>query len=180
MFAVERLIEKQAKQQAYTVPDAGELAGNFAFAGKGVTANQLYDPLTTMQLGNGTWTRNPIPGNIIPANRIDPVAAKFLSLTPWALPNAPGTYSNTGPQNNFQGTYLKKVFWENYTGRIDHQFDPQSQAIRELAIQFPLSAQGPNPQVAQPLFDSSLVTENDYQSTATLGVTKIIHPHLDR
>ncbi len=92
VFAVERLIEKQAKQQAYTVPDANELAGNFSFAGTGVTANQLYDPQSTMQLANGTWTRQPLPGNIIPANRIDPVAAKFLSLHPWALPNAPGTY----------------------------------------------------------------------------------------
>ena len=177
VFAVERLIEKQAKQQAYTVPDAGELAGNFAFAGKGVTANQLYDPLTTMQLGNGTWTRNPIPGNIIPANRIDPVAAKFLSLTPWALPNAPGTYSNTGPQNNFKGTYLKKVFWENYTGRIDHQIDPSLKLFANWQYNSRYQ-RSPNPQVAQPLFDSSLVTENDYQSTATLGVTKIIHPTL--
>ncbi len=33
VFAVERLIEKQAKQQAYTVPDANELAGNFSFRG---------------------------------------------------------------------------------------------------------------------------------------------------
>ena len=84
VFAVERLIEKQAKQQAYTVPDASMLAGNFSFAGKGVTANPLYDPLTTTQLANGTWTRTPIPGNLIPTNRIDPVAVKFLALTPWA------------------------------------------------------------------------------------------------
>src|ERR1035437_303046 len=39
-------------------------------AGKGA---QLYDPLTTRQV-SGAWTRDPIPGNILPANRIDPVA----------------------------------------------------------------------------------------------------------
>ena len=47
-----------------------------------MTANPLYDPLTTTQLANGTWTRNPIPGNMIPTTRIDPVAVKFLGLTP--------------------------------------------------------------------------------------------------
>ncbi len=177
VFAVERLIEKQAKQQAYTVPDANELAGNFSLAGTGATANQLYDPLTTTQLANGTYARNPIPGNIIPANRIDPVAAKFLALMPYALPNAPGTYSNTGPQNNFQGTYLKKVFWENYTGRIDHQFDPSLKIFANWQYNSRYQ-RSPNPQLSQPLFDSSLVTENDYQTTATLGVTKILRPNL--
>ncbi len=105
------------------------------------------------------------------------MAAKFLSLDPWALPNTPGTYSNTGPQNNFQGTYLKKVFWENYTGRIDHQFDPSLKLFANWQYNSRYQ-RSPNPQVAQPLFDSSLVTENDYQNTATLGVTKIIRPTL--
>jgi hypothetical protein len=176
VFAVERLIEKQAKQQAYTVPDAAELAGNFSFAGHGVTANQLYDPLSTA-LVNGAWTRAPLPGNIIPASRIDPVAQKFLALTPWALPDTTGTYSNTGPANNFQGTYLKKVFWENYTGRIDQQFTPNFKIFANW--QYNSRYQRiPNPQLSQPLFDSSLVTENDYQSTATLGATKILSPSL--
>jgi len=175
VFAVERLIEKQAKQQAYTVPDADELAGNFAFAGKGINPNQLYDPLSTVQAANGTWSRTPIAGNIIPANRIDPVAAKFLSLTPWALPNAPGSYSNTGPSNNFQGTYLKKVFWENYTARIDHSISPSLKIFANWNYNSRYQRQ-PNPQLAQPLFDSSLVTENDYQNTATLSATKIVTP----
>ena len=177
VFAVERLIEKQAKQQAYTVPDAAMLSGNFSFAGQGVVANPLYDPLSTTQTSTGAWTRNPIPGNVIPSSRIDPVATKFLNMTPWALPNTTGTYNNTGPSNNFQGTYLKKVFWENYTGRIDHQFD---QSLKMFANwQYNSRYQrSPNPQLSQPLFDSSLVTENDYQNTATIGVTKLISGHL--
>src|SRR5580704_15499635 len=83
VFAVERVIEKQAKQQAYTVPDAAELAGNFSFAGQGVTANPLYFPQSTAQV-NGLWTRTPIPGNAIPKSMIDPVAAKFIALQPYA------------------------------------------------------------------------------------------------
>lgn len=176
VFAVERLIEKQAKQQAYTVPDAAERSGNFSLAGHGVTANQLYDPLTT-QLVNGAYTRAPIPGNIIPASRIDPVAAKFLSLQPWALPNAPGTYSNTGPANNFQGTFLKKVFWENYTGRLDQQFNPNFKMFANWTYNSRFQ-RSPNPQIANPIFDASLNTEQDYQNTAAIGATKILSPSL--
>ena len=172
VFAVERLIEKQAKQQAYTVPDANMLAGNFSFPGQGVTANQLYDPLSTAQV-NGVWTRTPIPGNIIPASRIDPVAAKFYALTPYALPNTNGTYNNTGVSNNFQGTYLKKVFWENYTGRLDQQFTPSFKMFGNWQYNSRYQRQ-PNPQLSNALFDSSYVLEHDYQTTATLGATKIV------
>jgi hypothetical protein len=176
LFAVERLDEKQAKQSAYTVPDANMLAGNFSFTGQtpaGTTVNPLYDPLSTTQLANGTWTRTPIPGNIIQPTRIDPVATKFFSLTPWALPNVAGTYSNTGPSNNFQGTYLKKVFWENYTGRIDQQFTPSFKIFGNFTYNSRYQ-RSPNPQLSQPLFDSSLVLEHDYQNTGTFGATKII------
>jgi hypothetical protein len=172
VFAVERLDEKQAKQAAYTVPDAAELTGNYSFAGHGVTANPLYDPLSTA-LVNGLWTRTPIPGNIIPTTRIDPVATKFFSLTPYALPDTTGTYSNTGPNNNFQGTYLKKVFWENYTGRIDQQFTPTFKIFGNWTYNSRYQRQ-PNPQLSNPLFDSSYVIEHDYQSTSTLGFTKIL------
>ena len=180
VFAVERLIEKQAKQQAYTVPDAAMLAGNFSFAGKlsgNTVANPLYDPLTTVLNANGTYSRSPIPGNIIPASRFDPVAVKFLALTPWALPNAPGTYGTTGPSNNFQGTYLKKVFFENYTGRLDHQVNQNLKLFASWTYNSRYQRQ-PNPQLPQPLFDASLNTENDYQTTATIGVTKIISGNL--
>ena len=142
-----------------------------------MTANPLYDPLTTTQLANGTWTRNPIPGNVIPQSRIDPVAVKFLALDPWGLPNAPGTYSNTGPSNNFQGTYLKKVFWENYTGRLDHQFDPSFKIFGNWTYNSRYQ-RIPNPQLSQPLLDSSYVLENDFQTTSTLGATKILRSNL--
>ena len=128
---------------------------------------------------NGQYTRSPIPGNIIPQSRIDPVATKFLSLTPYALPDTIGTYSNTGPSNNFQGTYLKKVFWENYTGRIDQQFTPTFKMFGNWTYNSRYQ-RIPNPQLSNPLFDSSYNTEHDYQSTATLGFTgKILSSSLD-
>ncbi len=67
----------------------------------------IYDPKTiTCTNPNGCasgtgYTATAFPGNVIPVSRIDPVAAKFLSLKPYNLPNLAGTYTNTGPDNNF-------------------------------------------------------------------------------
>ncbi len=176
LFAVERVIEKQAKQAAYTVPDANELMGNFSFAGTGATPNQLYYPNSTT-LVNGVYTRTPIPGNIIPPSLIDPAAAKFIASIPYAAPNAPGTYSNTGPSNNFQGTYLKKYFSENYTGRVDQQINPNFKIFGNWLYKT-IYQRSPNPNVSNPIYDSSLVLEHDRNNTATLGATKIFGPTL--
>jgi hypothetical protein len=71
--------------QVNTVPTQAIKSGNFA----GQSA--IFDPDTTTPLGTG-YTRTAFAGNVIPANRIDPVAAKLLALEP--LPNAPGAANN--------------------------------------------------------------------------------------
>jgi hypothetical protein len=49
---------------------------------------QVYDPRST-QLVNGRFVRQPIPGNIIPASRLDAVGMNLINLYP--LPNQAGT-----------------------------------------------------------------------------------------
>jgi hypothetical protein len=176
VFAVERVIEKQGKQAAYTVPTPQELMGNFSFAGEGVTPNQLYYPNSTT-LANGIWTRTPIPGNIIPPSLISPVAQKFIGLNPYATPDTPGTFSNTGPSNDFNGTYLKKYFSENYTARVDQQITPSFKMFGNWLYKS-IYQRSPNPQIAVGALDGSLVVTHNYDNTATLGATKIISPTL--
>jgi hypothetical protein len=53
----------------------------------------IYDPATTRVLPNGTVVRDPFPGNIIPANRISPLARQWLQFLP--------TPTNDGPLNNY-------------------------------------------------------------------------------
>ena len=48
---------------------------------------QIYDPATA-RLVNGVVTRDPFPGNIIPANRINPIARNVLGFFP--APNIAG------------------------------------------------------------------------------------------
>jgi hypothetical protein len=54
------------------VPTSLERRGDFSQTRSGTTPVIIYDPLT----------HQPFPGNIIPANRINPVAAKILSYVP--------------------------------------------------------------------------------------------------
>jgi len=75
-----------------TVPTALQRAGNFSqtYASNG-TLIGIYDP------SSSTTQRTQFPGNIIPKDRIDPVAAAVMNLYP--LPNATGNPITN--QNNY-------------------------------------------------------------------------------
>ena len=69
----------------------------------------IYDPMTGNPDGTG---RTPFPGNVIPADRIDPTSAQIQSRIP--MPNAAGlsgNYSDTGPFNLDRNNYDLKVNW---------------------------------------------------------------------
>src|SRR5258707_3191600 len=87
-----------------------------AFDFSGLTDSQgnpitIYDPTTT----DATGARTAFPGNIIPGNRVDPVAAKVLSFYP--LPNfgPPGLATN-----NFFSLSPSSNPNLRYFGRIDY------------------------------------------------------------
>src|SRR5579884_709239 len=73
--------------------------------------NKIYDPQT---YNSATNTRSQFPGNAIPSNRIDPVAAKILQIFP--LPNLPGQ------TNNLRLNPLTVQTQDQWDGRIDQTF----------------------------------------------------------
>ena len=76
----------------------------------------IYDPWSTQTAPDGTVTRTPFQNNIIPANRIDPIAAKFMAAL-WK-PNAPGIDAfNT---NNFVVSTPIKYPYKNFSNRTDY------------------------------------------------------------
>ncbi len=90
-----------------TVPTAAEVASGFTnfsdmialqsgsktdALGRTFPLGTIFDPATTRSVGNGQFVRDPFPGNIIPANRLDPNAVKLLSLFP--APTQGGLYNN--------------------------------------------------------------------------------------
>lgn len=105
--AYEGLRGKSATPSAELVPDQAFRQGNFQ--GDGV----IYDPLT---LNPATGQRSPFPNNIVPAARIDPIAAKFLASyepLPNRSPNSSSNYLDATPTTNDN---------DSVSGRIDHQF----------------------------------------------------------
>ncbi len=96
-FNLERFANDQASVSSYsTVPTAAYRTGDFsaALTGKTLTdpttglsfpENAIYDPLSTFTNAAGQVTRTQFPGNIIPMNRMDPVALKVQALIPAAI-----------------------------------------------------------------------------------------------
>jgi hypothetical protein len=89
---------RQGASYTETVPTAAQRTGNLASLAASQNVN-IYDPLTTCNTagsgyprvcgpGETPGSRLQFPGNVIPANRINPTSMKMLGLYP--LPNAPG------------------------------------------------------------------------------------------
>jgi len=76
----------------------------------------IYDPLTTRLGAAGQYVRTPFAGNLIPADRVDPVGAKMLSYFP--APNVPGTGPSGLVQNLLYGG-MQHDMTAQWAGRLD-------------------------------------------------------------
>lgn len=124
-----------------TVPAALERQGDFSqtFHPNGTLA-VIYNPFTTRQI-NGQFVRDPLPGNRIPGDLLDPVAQNLLQF--WPQPNRPGD-PLTG-QNNYVGTAGLPTNSDQYTVRVDHNISDrqrlfgrwsQKRQFKQLAGEF--------------------------------------------
>lgn len=95
-----------------SVPTAAEIGGNFS-----ANATVVRDPLTNQ----------PFAGNIIPANRLDPVGAAIAKLYP--APNVDGARSRT---NNFRANQPIINPSNNFVTRIDHTFSDRDRVYGRL------------------------------------------------
>ena len=99
-----------------TLPTAAERTGDFSKQLNSAGAQAvIYDPWTTVTNGSSV-SRQPFPGNVIPAQRIDPTSAKIMSYL-WQ-PNNPGN-SITGANNS--SNYLYDIYpYYNLMDRTDY------------------------------------------------------------
>jgi hypothetical protein len=108
----ERTRQKTSDTITSTVPTLANRNGDFSdlrdSAGGGVI---IYDPSTTV--GSA---RQPFPNNLIPQDRIDPVARRILNYFP--LPNRQGTTTNA---SNYVGTSVNTLDRDIVMGRVDHR-----------------------------------------------------------
>ena len=96
-----------------TVPTLANRLGDFSDLRNSTGGRvPIYDPTT----GVGT-ARQTFAGNLIPANRLDPVALAALQYYP--QPNRQGTSTNA---NNFVGNGASTLHRDIAVGKLDHQF----------------------------------------------------------
>ena len=98
-----------------SLPNSQMLTGDFStYYGSGGAAAgpiPIFDPLTGNPNGSG---RTQFPGNIIPTNRLNPIAVKILALLPTA-----GSTNGTNYVNNYVGTASTRFDTNQYSARMD-------------------------------------------------------------
>lgn len=162
----------------YTIPTQAMIHGDFSkllgssIGTTGVLQNQLYDPKS--QTGaNGVFTRTPFNGNIIPANRFDPAAAKILSFYPATNQPIPtGKY----PQNDLFVSTAGSQVTDQGDGRVDYRLSDKDSLFGSLSWSnlSKLNAPPfPGPLDGTPF---NAVTEEDLGRNAQLSYTRVWTP----
>jgi len=170
--AYEGLRQGSASTLTTTVPTAAQRAGDFTktlnAAGQLVT---IYDPTTTTAQGTG-FVRQPFPGNVIPANRIDAVGKNATAYFP--LPNQPGA-ANSGV-NNYYAAGTSVLNTNSFDAKVDENLSDRSRFFVRYSR---LGLDQPAPRllpaevaVAQRAPDSQAQTNN----SATINYTLTLSP----
>ena len=129
------LYENRGVTTVNTVPTAAARVGDFSdYRDRNGNLIPIYDPLTTRPNPNGTGLiRDPFPGNVIPANRLNQVGLNVASIYP--LPNGSGNF------DNYTSTTDRAIRDYAFTVRVDHrQNDRDSFFFRYSYDKFQLDA----------------------------------------
>lgn len=112
-FSYEGLKDVFPEPGQFTVPTLAQRGGDFsALLPLGI---RIYDPLTAVRRADGRVERQPFANNVIPQNRISPIARAYLQFYP--LPNAPGDAQG---RNNFVSANPRSDDFDSEAVRIDH------------------------------------------------------------
>jgi hypothetical protein len=117
---IQRATFTQTLPAFLTMPTALQKNGDFSqtFDGSG-NLIKIYDPVTTRPdpSNPAVLIRDQFPGNVIPSNRVDPVAAQIISFFP--DPNHQGTIAGG---NNYQANRKTTHVTPMYAFRLDQQW----------------------------------------------------------
>ena len=174
LVSYEGLRERSFTERTTTVPTALQRSGDFSQTRANATQLiTIYDPFSTRPNPNGTGSiRDPFPGNIIPADRIDPVARNVLSYFP--SPNQPGD-PGTG-QNNYYANGANTFDTNNFDVKVDHNLSDSQRLFGRFSYRRYFN--GP-----PALFPADLtiaegrINNNDYGRNAVIDYTNTLNPN---
>jgi hypothetical protein len=153
--------------------------------GRTFALGQVFDPSTTRAVTCGVadpvtgttvpcagmpagsqvgFVREPFPGNILPASRLDPNAIKLLNLYP--VPNAPGLF------NNYSADPKLRNDANQFDIRIDHNFSEKDSIFgRVTYVDNPQFIPGPFPGIA----DGGSFADGDQTAKSSNSVVSETH-----
>jgi hypothetical protein len=126
-FSYENLMNDRPTPDQLTIPTLAERTGDFsALLSQNIA---IYDPLTAKTASGGRIQRTAFPGNIIPRQRLDPIALNLMKYYP--QPDLPGDAQG---QNNFLSKAVSSNRYNSELFRIDHVLnDRHRMFVRGLA-----------------------------------------------
>ncbi|MBK5295564.1 MAG: TonB-dependent receptor [Vicinamibacteria bacterium] len=119
-----RTIDDSGRITRVNVPEAAFRNGDFSGA-----PTIIYDPLTGNADGTG---RTPFLGNMIPGDRISPIAQRILANVP--LPNIGGARLGA---TNLETPYVREKRTHQYDGKVTAQFSPSDHLAVRYSYQNP-------------------------------------------
>ena len=129
MFGVHDMERSGSTRAFYTVPTAREAQGDFSDLLALGSRYQIYDPGTIQALSGGRYSRDPLPGNIVPPSRIQSMPKKLIQYYP--LPNTVGTADGV---NNYTDPDANGNEYKSYMGRLDHAFSDRNRLQSSVTV----------------------------------------------
>ncbi|MDP2997034.1 MAG: TonB-dependent receptor [Bryobacterales bacterium] len=127
VFGYEAMYVRRTPTTTQTVPSPGQRDGDFSDLLALGSRYQIYDPYSITETRPGTFTRQPLAGNLIPAGQINPVGRKIAGYYP--KPNAQGTSDG---RNNFFRVYDEDKDYHSFLTRLDHSFNDSHRVFLRL------------------------------------------------
>ncbi len=126
--------ESNPIDQLTSVPTAAQISGDFSRTVALINGQpqliQIFDPATS-RIVNGTPTRDPFPGNIIPQSRISAIALNVLKYYP--APTGPGS-SVTG-LFNYQYHATRRYSHDIISNRVDQYLGSKQRIFFRFSLQ---------------------------------------------
>ena len=131
-----RITDHEANTNLGTIPPGSWRTGNLS-SGLGLAAPAVvYDPSTGNADGTG---RQPFAGNLIPGNRISPIAQKILNLVP--APNLGG--SESAPSNNYFALLPFTKDTSSFDVKVDDSASDRARLSARFSYSRPVVSQAP-------------------------------------
>jgi len=130
MYGYEGIHEERPRGSTMTVPTQKQREGDFSDLLKLGSRYQIYDPSTRRTAAGGRFQSDPLPGNLVPAARISPVARNILKY--YALPNVPGTAD--GGNNLALPNEPEPITYYTHVFRLDHNLSERHRIFSRVNV----------------------------------------------